>query len=341
MTWKAVCFASALLLAPLALAANTFVGPVNGPGVHGVGASQPLNVDDEPPPPLDMEGLKRRLAEKGLALGSPIMIRVFKDESELELWVQKEDRFELFAVYRICNWSGALGPKLTEGDRQSPEGFYSIGSRQLHRTGRWRRSLDVGFPNTFDKAHGRTGSYILVHGGCTSTGCFAMTNGVMEEIFALSEAALTRGQDRIQVHVFPFRMTLKNLAAHAGSPWAGFWIGLKGAYDQFEQTRIPPRVDVCNKQYVVGQAAEGDMSDCVANVSEVSVASARLRNVNRVARGRHTRRARVARRTVQARHARAAGRNARQAYAAARAARMAAHARRQTAGLGGPGHARK
>src|SRR6185503_12796507 len=158
MTWKAVCFASALLLAPLALAANTFVGPVNGPGVHGVGASQPLNVDDEPPPPLDMEGLKRRLAEKGLALGSPIMIRVFKDESELELWVQKEDRFELFAVYRICNWSGALGPKLTEGNRQSPEGFYSIGSRQLHRTGRWRRSLDVGFPNTFDKAHGRTGS---------------------------------------------------------------------------------------------------------------------------------------------------------------------------------------
>jgi len=139
-------------------------------------------------------------------------------------------------------------------------------------------------------------------------------------------------------------MTLKNLAAHAGSPWAGFWIGLKGAYDQFEQTRIPPRVDVCNKQYVVGQAAEDDMSDCVANVSEVSVASARLRNVNRVARGRHTRRARVARvarRTVQARHARAAGRNARQAYAAARAARMAAHARRQTAGLGGPGHARK
>ena len=223
-----------------------------------------------------MEDLKRRLAEKGLAAGSPIMIRVFKDESELELWVQKEERFELFAVYRICNWSGALGPKLTEGDRQSPEGFYSIGSRQLHRTGRWRRSLDIGFPNTFDKAHGRTGSYILVHGGCTSTGCFAMTNGVMEEIFALSEAALTRGQDRIQVHVFPFRMTLKNLAAHAESPWSSFWIGLKGAYDQFEQTRVPPRVSVCNKQYVVGEAAEDDMSDCVANVSEVSVASARL-----------------------------------------------------------------
>ena len=212
------------------------------------------------------------------------MIRIFKDESELEVWVRKGERFELFAAYPICNWSGALGPKLTEGDRQSPEGLYSIGRTQLHRTGRWRRSLDIGFPNTFDKAHGRTGSYILVHGGCTSTGCFAMTNGVMEEIFTLSEAALTRGQDRIQVHVFPFRMTLKNLAAHADSPWTGFWIGLKGAYDLFEQTRVPPQVSVCDKQYVVGEVAEDDTRDCVANVSEVSVASARLRNVRRAAR---------------------------------------------------------
>ena len=145
-------------------------------------------------------------------------------------------------------------------------------------------------------------------------------------------------QDRIQVHVFPFRMTLKNLAAHAGSQWDSFWVGLKGAYDQFEQTRVPPRVSVCNKQYVVGEAAEDDTSDCVANVSEVSVATARLRSVRGASRAH---RARVARRTAQIRHARGRGRNARQAYAAARAARMAAHARRQAAGLGGPGHARK
>lgn len=338
MTWKAVCIASALLLAADGLAASSHVGPVNGLGVQGVGASQSPKADDEPTPPLDMEGLKQRLAEKGLAAGSPIMIRVFKDESELELWVLKGERFELFTVYRICNWSGALGPKLTEGDRQSPEGLYSIGARQLHRTGRWRRSLDIGFPNTFDKAHGRTGSYILVHGGCTSTGCFAMTNGVMEEIFALSEAALARGQDRIQVHVFPFRMTLKNLAAHADSPWSSFWLGLKGAYDQFEHTRVPPRVNVCNKQYATGEAEGGETSDCVANVSEVSVATARLRSVRNTARAR---RAQAARRTAQMKHVRSRGRNARRAYAAARAARMAAHARRQAAGLGAPSHARK
>jgi len=338
MTWKAVCIASALLLAADGLAASSYVGLVNGIGVPGVGASQAPQADGEQAAPLDMEDLKRRLEDKGLAAGSPIMIRVFKDESELELWVKKGDRFELFSVYRICNWSGALGPKLNEGDRQSPEGLYSIGARQLHRTGRWRRSLDLGFPNTFDKAHGRTGSYILVHGGCTSTGCFAMTNGVMEEIFALSEAALARGQDRIQVHVFPFRMTLKNLAAHADSPWSSFWSGLKGAYDLFEQTRIPPRVSVCNKQYAVGKDAGDDESDCVANVSEVSVATARLRSVRNAARAR---RAQAARRTAQIRHVRSRARNARRAYAAARAARMAAHARRQASGLGAPGHARK
>ena len=340
MTWKAVCIASALLFASDGLAAaSPSAGAVNGLGVQGIGASQAPKIGDGAQPAApDMEDLKRRLAEKGLTAGSPIMLRVFKDEAELEVWLRKGERFELFAVYPICNWSGELGPKLTEGDRQSPEGLYSIGARQLHRTGRWRRSLDIGFPNTFDKAHGRTGSYILVHGGCTSTGCFAMTNGVMEEIFTLSEAALTQGQVRIQVHVFPFRMTLKNLAAHADSPWTGFWIGLKGAFDQFEQTRVPPQVSVCNKQYVVGAVAEDDPRDCVANVSEVSVATARLRNVRGAARAR---RARVARRTVQARQARSTGRNARHAYAAARAARMAAHARKQASGLGGPGQARR
>jgi murein L,D-transpeptidase YafK len=274
-----------------------------------------------------MEDLKRRMGEKGMTAGSPVMIRIFKEESELEFWVRKGERFELFAAYPICTWSGTLGPKLTEGDKQSPEGFYSIGARQFHRSGRWRRSLDIGFPNTFDKAHGRTGSYILVHGGCTSTGCFAMTDRVMEEIFTLSELALAKGQRRIQVHVFPFRMREDNLARHAASPWRSFWLGLKTAHDLFEQTRVPPRISVCNKQYVTDEAASGDSGDCVANVSESSTATARLRGA--------ARRARVARSAARARQVR----NARRAHAAARAARGAAPAQRQAASLGGPGPA--
>lgn len=269
---------------------------------------------DQHAPVIDWSRLENRLAEKGMAAGSPIMIRIFKIESELEVWMQKDGRFELLAKYPICHWSGALGPKLTEGDRQSPEGLYSISTRQLHKTGRWRRSLDIGFPNTFDRAHGRTGSYILVHGGCTSIGCYAMTNPVMEEIYALSEAALRQGQEDIPVHVFPFRMTQQNLAAHAKSEWSSFWASLRAAYDLFERTRVPPHVGVCNKQYVVSETEIAETDECSENESEVSVAVYKP-----------SRRARILR---HARRAASRGRNARKAYAAARAARVASYAKR-------------
>ena len=332
--------ASAALLA-LGILATT-------PPAAAAKGGQPVRPGTEANRPggFDATDLERRLAEKGASTGTPIMIRIFKHESELEVWAQKGGRFELFNVYPVCNWSGVLGPKLTEGDRQSPEGFYSIGPRQLHRTGRWRRSLDIGYPNTFDRAQGRTGSLILVHGGCTSIGCYAMTNPVMEEIFTLSEAALAKGQERIEVHVFPFRMTRENLTAHAHSPWSGFWSSLKEAYDLFERTRVPPQVSVCNNQYVIGQAP--DASTCVSNVSEVSVTTvARLRNIRRVL---HGRRARMARRGRVARHSagvrgtqarRGPGRNARVAYAAARAARVAAYVRRQAMRVGGPRRTRR
>jgi murein L,D-transpeptidase YafK len=286
----------------------------------------------------------RRLGEKGMTAGSPVMLRIFKAESELELWLLKEGRFELFTIYPICFWSGALGPKLREGDRQAPEGFYSVGAEQLHLKGRQPRSLDLGFPNALDRAHARTGSYILVHGGCKSIGCYAMTNPVMEEIYALSEQALRQGQDRIQVHVFPFRMTEANLAAQAESVWHPFWLNLKDAHDVFERTRIPPRVGVCAKRYVVSEgtppgedamvaatAASAALSTCERDEAEASlwqlpeVESATLYG----ARGR-----RAASRPYSRRFA---GRNARKAYAAARRARIVAYARRlRTTDAAGP-----
>jgi len=222
----------------------------------------------------------RRLAEKGLAAGRAVMIRIFKAESQLELWMEKDEHFELFARYPICTWSRRLGPKEHEGDRQAPEGLYSIGLEQIHRHGRRPRSLDLGFPNTYDKANARTGSTILLHGGCSSVGCYAMTDPVMEEIYALSEKALLGGQEHIPVHVFPFRMTEPNLQAYANSVWYPFWRNLKEAYDAFEATRVPPNVGVCGKRYivvvagapeVVGTAETGDGAACA---DAVDVASA-------------------------------------------------------------------
>jgi len=286
-----------------------------------------------PVPSTSAADREQRLAQKGLSAGSAVMIRIFKAESELELWLQKDARFELFASYPICFWSGTLGPKLREGDKQAPEGLYSVGSSQLRRRGRWPRSFDIGFPNALDRAQARTGSYLLLHGGCTSTGCYAMTNPVMDEIYALGAQALRQGQDRIQVHVFPFRMTDTNLAQHVDSAWHPFWLNLKDAYDVFERTRLPPNVSVCGRRYLVREAARPGESDAPGEApaplcegddkhrdpipvlsTDRQSSSLHLRKHRKAASGQRSRRA--------------AGRNARKAYAAARRARMAAHGRR-------------
>jgi len=268
----------------------------------------PANAHQVVPETSEAGAVDLRLAAKGIPPGLPLMIRIFKAESQLELWAKKGVRFELAAVYPICNWSGSLGPKKTEGDRQSPEGFYSVGPSQLHTKGRWPRSLDIGYPNTFDRAHDRTGSYILVHGGCTTTGCYAMTNAQMEEIYALSDAALQGGQDSIPVHVFPFRMTEANMATRKDSEWSPFWATLKPGYDLFERMRMPPRISVCEKQYVATHEDAVLPDGCEDNVSRVQPT---LRPVQKIA--RHARRLRrVASRT---RARRVASRAARRAQA--------------------------
>lgn len=196
----------------------------------------------------DTGKLLTRLSNAGLQLGAPVMIRIFKAESELEVWIKKGRTFEIFATYPVCYWSGSLGPKLREGDRQTPEGFYTVTEDLLHHGDRWRRSLDVGYPNIFDRINGRSGSVILVHGGCDSSGCFAMTNAVNSEIYDLVAAAL-RSTSHVPLQVFPFRMTDANMAANAGSCWAAFWRDLKEGYDSFERTNLPPQVSVCSKRY--------------------------------------------------------------------------------------------
>jgi murein L,D-transpeptidase YafK len=256
------------------------------------------------------EELVQRLAAKGIEPGSAVFIRIFKEEAELELWMEVGKHFELFATYPICNWSGTLGPKLTEGDKQSPEGLYVMGSRQLRHSSRWRRSLDLGFPNTFDRGLRRTGSDLLIHGGCTSEGCYAMTDPVIDEIFWLSDIAIAEGQKRVHIHAFPFRMTPEKLATHSGSEWHEFWSNLKEAYDLFEAARRPPEVSVCGNRYVVSETVKDD-DDCVANISVTE------------ARAAHRVRAAAARR-VRAR-------SAMRAYAAGRRARLAARVKQRQA----------
>jgi len=207
------------------------------------GAGKPL------PGTPDLARLDARLQAEGVRLGAPVYVRIFKLESELELWVEKAGRFQRFATYPICLWSGRLGPKLKEGDRQAPEGFYTVAKEQLNPNSRWHRSFNLGFPNTYDRGKGRTGSLLMVHGGCSSIGCYAMTDNVVDEIWRFVTAALDDGQARIPVHVFPFRMTERNLRLRKGDRWSGFWADLKKGYDLFEASHVPPKVSVCEGRY--------------------------------------------------------------------------------------------
>jgi murein L,D-transpeptidase YafK len=255
------------------------------------------------PAEADAQELGQRLAARGLTEGSAVMLRVFKAESELELWLERGDRFELFATYPICFWSGTLGPKLREGDRQAPEGVYGVVRGQLHRAGKRPRSFDIGFPNALDAAAGRSGSNIWIHGGCASAGCYAMTDAVMAEIYTLVERALAQGQDRIQVAVFPFRMTADNMVMHRDSQWLAFWANLREVYDAFESVRVPPIIAMCSGRYVVRQAAasprepdavEAPSPPCVPPVGPAigSAASAKRATLHasRLPRTRHGRR---------------------------------------------------
>jgi murein L,D-transpeptidase YafK/tricorn protease-like protein len=206
----------------------------------------------------DPAALDKRLAEKGFKRGDPVYLRIFKGDLEAELWIKKAGRFELFATYPICAWSGQLGPKLMEGDGQAPEGFYAIGKGQLNPNSHYHRAFNLGYPNLFDRAHNRTGALLMVHGGCASIGCYAMTDAGIDELWQIATAALDAGQERVGVHAFPFRMTEERLAAFAWHPSAEFWRDLKGAYDLFEESRIPPQVSVCEGRYAVqpGRAAD-------------------------------------------------------------------------------------
>ena len=188
--------------------------------------------------------LEKELAEVDLEMGSPVFIRVFKEERELELWVKNEELFQLFRTYPIAAMSGNLGPKLAEGDRQAPEGFYYVPPRMMKPDSDYHLAFNIGFPNKYDLEHDRTGSFIMVHGDKQSIGCFAMTDEKIEEIYTLCDAALNNGQRFFRVHCFPFRMSDERLEEEVDSEWASFWRELKPGYDWFEEKKTPPNVEV-------------------------------------------------------------------------------------------------
>ncbi len=196
--------------------------------------------------------LQDRLEARGFRFGAPAFIRIFKKEEVLEVWLQKDSgEYALFLDYPICIYSGELGPKTREGDKQSPEGFYTVGREAMNPNSQYHLSFNLGYPNAYDRAHGYSGSMLMVHGKCVSIGCYAMGDRQIEEIYTLVGSALQRGQPFVRVHAFPFRMTDANLAAYSEHRWYDFWRMLKPGYDYFERYHQPPEIDVIGGQYAL------------------------------------------------------------------------------------------
>lgn len=204
---------------------------------------------------LTLPELAPVLAAKGLRAGDPIFIRIFKAERELELMLyhREDQRFRRFRTYPIAAMSGQLGPKLAEGDRQAPEGFYYVNRARMNPHSTYHLSFNLGYPNAYDRDHGRTGSYLMVHGGQVSIGCFAMTDYGIEEIYTLADAALNNGQPFFRVHIFPFRMTDEALATMRDHTWDDFWVNLREGYEHFEHRGLPPNVTVAGGRYAFAE----------------------------------------------------------------------------------------
>ncbi|WP_428982944.1 L,D-transpeptidase family protein [Pseudohoeflea coraliihabitans] len=212
--------------------------------------------------------LVNKMKAHDMSSRSPIMMRIFKEEGVLEIWKQKGNgRFDKLTEYEICKWSGKLGPKFKEGDRQAPEGYYRIYPAQMNPRSSYYLSFNLGFPNGYDRAHGRTGTNLMVHGACSSAGCYSMTDEQVLEIYGLARDAFKGGQEYFTVAAYPFRMTPENMARHRNSEHFEFWKMLKIGYDQFELTKRPPQVEVCEKRYVFNQQPEDADASFVATAA--------------------------------------------------------------------------
>ena len=182
----------------------------------------------------------------------PALIRIIKETHELELWRKGSSGWTRVKTYPICKFSGELGPKRKHGDRQAPEGFYTITQSSLNPFSKEYLSINTGFPNSRDRFHRYTGDSLMIHGACSSIGCYAITDQHMEEVYAAVRDALQGGQREVQLQIYPFRMNSWNMMGRSDHKDYLFWKELKQGWDWFETHQQPIPVTVVNGVYRIG-----------------------------------------------------------------------------------------
>lgn len=197
--------------------------------------------------------LTEYLSSGGMKIGDPVFLRAIKEDKVLELWVKPRhsERFVMVKRYPIAKLSGALGPKQSEGDQQVPEGFYDVVPASLNPQSKYHLAFNIGYPNDYDRALGRTGSYIMIHGGDSSVGCLAMSDSGIEEIYTLVAQALMNGQKTVPVQIYPFVPTPARLVEEKNSGFYPFWKLLEKTWEWTELNRAPAPVVFENNQLVL------------------------------------------------------------------------------------------
>ena len=208
------------------------------------------------------DSLRKQFEEKKIKWPpQEIYIRSFKYDRQLEVWVKSETKapYKLFKTYRVCMQSGSLGPKRMEGDYQMPEGFYYI--NEFNPNSNYHLALGLNYPNASDKILSDSlhpGNAIYIHGSCVSTGCIAISDKPIEELYLLASFVKEQGQDFIPVHVFPVKYNVRRSfeylaqATKDNQQLQKFAVSLKSAFDYFEEKRQLPLILVNKKgQYIV------------------------------------------------------------------------------------------
>ena len=179
-----------------------------------------------------------------------IYLQAFKSEKIIELWAKniRDSVFIPVKEFSICDISGYEGPKRRYRDLQVPEGFYHIS--KLNPYSRYYLSMEINYPNSSDSirgVHGHLGNQIYIHGSCISSGCLAMTDDRIRELFVYCIEAYNSGQEEIALTIYPARLTGDNYSGliadyKKDKDKLSLWADLKKSYDQFIRTRVQPKV---------------------------------------------------------------------------------------------------
>jgi murein L,D-transpeptidase YafK len=179
-----------------------------------------------------------------------IYLRAFKTEKKIELWAKNtsDSVFTLIKEFPICELSGIIGPKRRYRDLQVPEGYYHL--KSLNPYSKYYLSIEVNYPNASDSirgVRGHLGNQIFIHGSCVSSGCIAITDDKIKELYVYCVEAYNSGQEEIGITIFPARLDDKKYNAlvsgySKNKDKVSLWADLKTGYDLFNLTKVQPSV---------------------------------------------------------------------------------------------------